>query len=134
MSETILIVDDEKEFREELVCSLDEYNVIEASDGQRALEILNKPNEVDLVILDYKMPGLTGTEILSVIKKRDPELKVIILTAFSSKDIAVESLRGQANDYLEKPVNIDKLKQIIEKLSKRPSIKTKPVLRRYSKK
>jgi two-component system, response regulator YesN len=116
MPETILIVDDEKEFREELKCSLDEYRVIEAGDGQEALKILNKPNEIDLAILDVRMPGLSGTEILRIVKKRTPEFKVIILTAFSSKDVAVESLRGQADEYLEKPVNIDKLKEVIEKL------------------
>jgi len=116
LSETILIVDDEKEFREELMCSLDEYSILTAPDGQKALEILSKPHEIDLVILDYKMPGLTGTEILKVIKKRDHNIKVIMLTAFSSKDIAVESLRGKADDYLEKPVNIDRLKEVVEKL------------------
>ena len=116
MPETILLVDDEKEFRDELRCSLDEYSVMEACNGQEALKILNKPNEIDLAILDVRMPGLTGTEVLKVIKKRSPDLKVIMLTAFSTKDIAVESLRNQADEYLEKPVNIDKLKECIEKL------------------
>ena len=116
MPETILLVDDEKEFRDELRCSLDEYRVLEACDGQEALKTLNKPHEIDLAILDVRMPGLSGTEVLKVIKKRSPELKVIMLTAFSSKDIAVESLRNQADEYLEKPVNIDKLKECIVKL------------------
>jgi YesN/AraC family two-component response regulator len=116
LAETILLVDDEKDFREELRCCLDEYKVLEACDGQEALKILGKPNEIDLVILDVKMPGLSGTEVLKVIKKRSPSLKVIMLTAYSSKDIAIESLRGQADDFLEKPVNIDKLKGVVEKL------------------
>ncbi|HBU70229.1 MAG TPA: hypothetical protein DEE98_07610 [Elusimicrobia bacterium] len=115
MPETILIVDDEKEFREELVSSFEAYQTIEASSGQQALGLLNKPNEIDLVILDFKMPGLSGTEILKVIKKRNPNIKVIMLTAFSSKDIAVESLRGQADDFLEKPVDIEKLMASVEK-------------------
>jgi YesN/AraC family two-component response regulator len=116
MTETILIVDDENEFREELKCSLDEYKVLEASNGQEALKILTKPNEIDLVILDVRMPGLSGTEILKIIKKRESGIKVIMLTAFSSKDIAVDALRGQADDYLEKPVDVDKLKNSIENL------------------
>jgi two-component system, response regulator YesN len=116
MPETILLVDDEQEFREELKCTLDGYNVVEADNGQEALKILNKPNEIDLAILDVRMPGLSGTEVLKIVKKRAPGLKIIILTAFSSKDVAVESLRGQADEYLEKPVNIDKLKEVIEKL------------------
>jgi len=99
LAETILLVDDEKEFREELACSFDEYRVLEAADGQQALKILGMPNEIDLVILDVRMPGLPGTEILKVIKKRNPKLKVIMLTAFSSKDIAVESLRGRRTTF-----------------------------------
>ena len=116
MTETILIVDDDKEFREELKCSLEEYSVLEACDGQEALKILSKPNEIDLVTLDVKMPGLSGTDILKLIKKRDSGLKVIIMTAFSSKDVAIESLRGQADEFLEKPVDVDKMKNLIEKL------------------
>ena len=115
MPETILLVDDEQSFREELRCSLDDYNVLEASNGQEALSLLSKPHEIDLVILDFKMTGLTGTETLNLIKKRSPWLKVIMLTAFSSKDIAVESLRGKADDFLEKPVDIDRLIAAVEK-------------------
>lgn len=115
MPETILIVDDDATLRQELKCSLDEYEVSEAEDGQRALQILSRPNNIDLVILDVKMPGLSGTEILKLIKKRDPLVSVIIFTAFSSKDTAIEALRGQADEYIEKPVDIDYLKQVIER-------------------
>lgn len=116
MPEHILIVDDDEDLRQEMVCSMDEYAVLQARDGQEALKLLSKPHEIAVVILDVKMPGLSGTEVLKLIKHRDHEIKVIMLTAFSSKDMAVESLRGQADDYLEKPVDIEKLKAVVEKL------------------
>jgi two-component system, response regulator YesN len=116
MAETILIVDDDAELREELKCSLDEYDVKEAEDGQKALQVLSRPNDIDLVILDVKMPGMPGTEILKLIKKREPHISVIIFTAFSSKDTAIEALRGEADEYLEKPIVIDFLKKVIERI------------------
>ncbi|MGA2091130.1 MAG: response regulator [Endomicrobiales bacterium] len=116
MPEKILIVDDDDDLRQEMVCSMDEYDVVVACNGQEALKILSKPHEISLIILDVKMPGLSGTEVLKLIKKREKNMKVIMLTAFSSKDMIMESLRGQADDYLEKPVDIDKLKGVVEKL------------------
>lgn len=116
MNETILIVDDDKEFREELRTSLDEYNVVEAGDGQETLQLLRKPNDIDLVILDNKMPILSGTQVLKLIKKREPDMCVVMLTGFGSKDTVVESLRGNADEYLDKPVEIDKLKEVVARL------------------
>jgi len=111
MPEKILIVDDDKEFREELKCCLDEYDVQESCDGQEALKILSKPNEIDLVILDVQDAGIErhrGGSSSS--RSGKPDISVIILTAFSSKDTAVESLRGQADEYLEKPPEMDRMK------------------------
>lgn len=116
MAGKILIVDDDQEFREELKDALEEYGVIEASSGMAALELLRRANEIEVVILDVMMPGPSGTEILEEIRKTDPDLGIIILTGHSSKDIAIEALKGHADDFLEKPVDIDVLKETIEKL------------------
>ena len=117
MSKTILLVDDDPEFRAELKEALYEYTVVEASSGQLALSMLKKPNEIDLVLLDVKLPGgSSGTDILRDIKKLSTNLKIIILTGYSSKDIAIEALKGRADDYLEKPLDIAHTKEIIEKL------------------
>jgi len=117
MSKTILLVDDDPEFRAELKEALYEYVVVEASSGQLALSILKKPNEIDLVLLDVKLPGgSSGTDILRDIKKLSANLKIIILTGYSSKDVAIEALKGRADDYLEKPLDIAHTKEIIEKL------------------
>lgn len=112
----ILLVDDNREFREEFRECLDDYDVIEAANGQEALKKLTKPNEIDLVILDVMMPGLRGTEVLRAIKKIDPDLGIIILTGYSSKDIAIEALKGRADEYLEKPLEIGRAKAIIKEL------------------
>lgn len=116
MAYTILLVDDDREFREELRDSLFDYRIVEAKDGDAALKILGKPNEIDLVILDVMMPGEQGTEVLRKIKKASPKLGIIIVTGYSSKDIAIEALKGHADDYIEKPVDIDKLKRVIEEV------------------
>jgi Response regulator containing CheY-like receiver, AAA-type ATPase, and DNA-binding domains len=116
MPEKILVVDDDEDFRSEFKVSIEEYDVLEADSGQKALELLRKPNEIDLVILDVVMPGLTGTEVLKEIRRMSPGLGIIMLTGYGSKDTAVEALRCSADDYVEKPVDIDRIKEIIEKV------------------
>lgn len=116
MNYNLLLVDDDRDFREEIRECLDDYNIIEASNGEQAIGILKRPNEIDLVILDVMMPGLSGTKVLKKIKNMNPDLGIIILTGFSSKDIAIDALRGHADDYIEKPVDIIKIKKTIEKL------------------
>jgi YesN/AraC family two-component response regulator len=116
MPEKILIVDDDAEFRAELHCALDGYDVIEASSGKDAMHLLRKPNEIDLVLLDIMMPGVSGTEVLREIKQFSPGLAIIMLTGYSSKDVAIEALKGHADEYIEKPLDIDKTKEIIDRL------------------
>lgn len=116
MPYTLLLVDDDRSFREEFKDSLEEYVVKEASCGSEALQILDKPNEIDLVILDVMLPGLTGTELLKKIKSRYPDLGIIILTGYSTKDIAIEALKGHADEYIEKPFEIRQIKEIIQRL------------------
>ena len=116
MPYNILLVDDDSEFREEFCDFLEDYEVIEASNGEEALDILRKPNEVDLVILDVMMPGKRGTDVLREIKAMSPDLKVIILTGYSSKDVAVKALKGRADEYIEKPPHPFRTKEIIDRL------------------
>lgn len=116
MTETILLADDDKEFRAEFKELLDGYHVKEASDGREALDILQKANDIDLVILDINMPRMNGLDVLTSAKKIDPNLKIIILTGHSSKDVAIEALKGHADDYIEKPPNPEKVQKVIENL------------------
>ena len=116
MPSKILIVDDDPDLRSELKDYLEDYQVIEASDGRDALKLLSRANEIGVVILDVNMPGLSGTEVLKEIKKTDPGLGIIILTGHGSKDVAIEALKGRADDFIEKPLGIPNIKEAIEKL------------------
>jgi len=116
MPARILLVDDDADFRGELKDYLHGYDVVEAADGAEALAILMRPNEIDLVILDVMMPGMQGTEVLREMKKTDPGLGIIMLTGFGSKDVAVEALKGHADDFVEKSLDIGRLGEVIERL------------------
>jgi two-component system response regulator YesN len=125
MPYNILLVDDDKDFRNEFIEYFSEYDVIEANDGSEALSILNKINIVDIVILDIRMPGLKGTKVLTEIKKINPDLYTIILTGFSTEEIAIEALQAHADDYIVKPVNFIKFKEKIATLLNKNKYGTK---------
>ncbi len=114
-SARILLVDDDPVLRQEFIESFDEFTITEASSGEEAIQILKKPNEIDLVILDVRMSGMNGIEVLDRIKQIAPDIRVVIFTGYGSKDVAVEALRSRANDYLEKPIDIQATRQIIER-------------------
>jgi len=115
--EKILVVDDEKSIRDVFLAAFfDEYKIIPAASGQEALNILNRPNDIDLVVLDVMMPGMTGTQLLREIKKIDPDQKVVLLTGCSSEELAIEALRLGADEYMEKPFDIEKIRAVFERL------------------
>lgn len=113
---TILLVDDNKDFRAEFRDCLDEYNVVEAASGQEALDALRKPNEIDLVLLDVVMPGMRGTDVLRAIKKMQPDLAVVMLTGYGTKGTVIEALKGRADDFVEKSGDPEKTKEVIARL------------------
>lgn len=116
----ILIVDDEKDFVEMLSLRLQESGekVKCAYSGQECLETLAQ-NNVDVVILDIKMPGMDGIEALTEIKKRFPLVEVIMLTGHGSTETAVEGMKLGAFDYLLKPADFSELSQKLEAARKR---------------
>jgi two-component system response regulator YesN len=116
--EKILMVDDEKVVREAFAAAFDEYVIVPADSGRSALSILEKPNDIDLVILDVMMPGINGIQLVKQIKEINPKLSVAILTGYGSKDVAVEALRAHADEFIEKPFDIKQTREIIERLLK----------------
>jgi len=113
---SILIVDDEAGPREALNMILKPfYGVYNAESGHQALEMLHKTN-VDLVILDLKMPGLQGTDILREIKQEMSQVEVVILTGYGSLKTAVEAIRQGAADYLLKPFNVTEVISVINRI------------------
>jgi len=116
MADKILIVDDDEEFRSEFKDAFEEFGVRDARNGMEALEILRKPNEIDLVILDLKMPGLSGLDVLKEAKRIDKDLSVIIFTGYGSKETVIEAFRQKVDDFIEKPINVEKTRSTIEKV------------------
>jgi len=114
--ERILIVDDEEQMRELLTKVLENngYQVTAAGDGTQALALLEK-EPVDLVVTDVRMPGLGGMEALKAIKELNPDIVVIIMTAFGSIDQAVQAVKEGAYDYINKPFKIDEMLLTIRK-------------------
>jgi len=116
MMERVLIVDDEEQMRELLAKVLEKngYQVTTAGDGGQALTVLEK-EPMDLVVTDVRMPGLDGMEALKVIKELNPEIVVIIMTAFGSIDQAVQAVKEGAYDYINKPFKIEEMLLTIRK-------------------
>jgi DNA-binding NtrC family response regulator len=106
----VLVVDDEKDFVEMLSLRLQEMGerVTPAYRGKECLEILER-QEIDVVILDIKMPGMDGIETLKEIKKKFPLVEVIMLTGHGTTETAVEGMKLGAFDYLLKPADFDDL-------------------------
>jgi len=107
----VMLVDDEEAFVETIVKRLNkrDLRVISAYSGQEALETLDKNRNIDVVILDVKMPGMDGIETLTEIKKLYPLIEVIMLTAHATVETAIEGMKQGAFDYLMKPCDIDLL-------------------------
>jgi len=116
MSYSLLIIDDDRIFCEELCEILDEYDTEVALTPQQALDILTAPNKIDLVLLDVRLPGMWGTELLKILKNRYPKVAILMMTAFASKNVIVGALRNQADDFVEKPIDVAYLKNRISEL------------------
>jgi DNA-binding NtrC family response regulator len=112
---TILVVDDEQLIRWSLAERLtaDGYAVVEAATAKDALAQFGP--QVDLVLLDYKLPDSDGLRVLKSMKSTDPDVPVILLTAFSSIETAVEAMKQGAYHYANKPFNLDELAMVVEK-------------------
>ena len=120
----ILVVDDEESIREffEIMLKREGYEVLTAPNGREALETLKK-GQVDLVISDIQMPEMSGMELLTSAKEIDPEMQIIMITAFGSTETAVEAMKLGAYDYIQKPFKIDEVKIIIRQALERKSLR-----------
>ncbi len=116
----VLIVDDEEGMREFLGILLQKegYGVCTATSAEEALEAMER-EKFDLVITDLKMPRMSGIELLNGIKERDPDVGVILITAYASTETAVDAMKGGAFDYIAKPFDVEEMKQVVRGALKR---------------
>ncbi len=112
----ILVVDDEESVRWALRKALERagYRVDLAADGPAGLQAAEDPG-VDLILLDVRLPGRDGLEVLRVVRTRRPDLPVIMMTAFGTLQVAVEAMRLGAYDYIGKPFDMDEVLLVVEK-------------------
>ncbi|RJR15120.1 MAG: sigma-54-dependent Fis family transcriptional regulator [Nitrospiraceae bacterium] len=114
---TLLVVDDEKSVRYSFERIFENYyNVLTAEDGRSALDVLDRSiNIIDVIFLDVRMPDMNGIEALKKIREKTINIPVIIMTAYSDSNIAIEAMREGAFDYLLKPLRNEQLHEVVEK-------------------
>jgi DNA-binding NtrC family response regulator len=117
---SVLVVDDEFSMRDSLVhwFEKDGYRTGSAADGREALRLLEE-EPWDAVLLDIKMPGMDGLELQRRIRQVDPDLPIVMITAFASVDSAVQALKEGAFDYVTKPIDPDQLSHLIRRAVER---------------
>ena len=119
MKDKILIVDDEKDTREFMARALsDRYDVVTAADAELAMQRLSEDRDIGLLLSDVRMPGEDGITLMKAAKAANPNLAVVLLTAFGSIDQAVEAMKDGADDFITKPVNLDQLELRVGKALK----------------
>jgi len=112
----VLLVDDEVSFVETFSERLElrDFETSKAFSGEEALQVLEKNQNIEVVILDVRMPGMDGIETLAEIKRKNPLVEVMMLSGHADVESAIEGMKQGAFDYLMKPVDMD---QIITKLT-----------------
>lgn len=122
MSKRILIIDDETNIRTMIRLTLEHvgYAVETAADGEDGLKKFGDGEGHDLVLLDHRMPGMSGLEVQQEIYRRNPETRLILITAFGTIDLAMEAIQCGASDFLRKPFTSDTLRQAVKSALERP--------------
>lgn len=121
----ILIIDDEKSQRDILSGYLKKkgFTVFTAESGNDGIKIVNE-NIVDIILSDYKMPEMTGIEVLEKVRKLNPEISFVIITAYGTIENAVAAMQIGAYDYISKPVDLDELDLLIDRIIEHKNLKS----------
>ena len=105
MQQTVLVVDDEPSNRVTLerLLARDGFHVLHAESGREAMEQLRR-HSVDVVLTDLKMPGMSGLDLLKAVRTLDPDIEVVVMTAYGTVEAAVEAMKEGAYDFVSKPL------------------------------
>jgi DNA-binding NtrC family response regulator len=116
MTEKVLLVDDEEEFVETLAERMRSrgMEVATSNSGGDALDLIDR-DAYDVVVLDLQMPGMDGIEALEKIKRRKPDIQVVLLTGHATVEKGVEAMKHGALEFLEKPIDLATLQEVINK-------------------
>ncbi|MEA1967599.1 MAG: response regulator [Thermodesulfobacteriota bacterium] len=122
----ILLVDDEDQFRESVMRQLTNrgYTVYDVSTGEEAIELISQQN-IDVTVLDMRMPGISGEVTLNEIKRIAPLTEVIMLTGHATVNAAMKVINMGAFDYITKPVRLNELINKMEDAYKKKELKEK---------
>ena len=117
----IMVVDDEEDVRETFRLLLEEenYNVIEAGDGEEAINVLRTGDNLTncgLILCDIRMPKVNGIEYIDYLKEQAPGIPVVVITGYPDTEMAVGLLNKGVDGYLVKPVDSERLMKIVNKL------------------
>ena len=120
---TILIIDDEESQLLSLKSFLTRrnYKILTASNGKDGFDVVRN-NTVDIVLTDFRMPEWDGYEVLKQIKKLNPEIDVVIMTAFGSVEDAVNIMKAGAYDYITKPIDLDELENLLGRITEKRTL------------
>ncbi len=123
-SERILLVDDEEDIRDVLTIALEDmgHDVVTAENGREALKKFKTQN-FSLVLTDIKMPGMDGIELLKKIKQVSPDTEIIMITGHGDMDLAIESFRNEAVEFITKPVDVNTLGKAIDRARKKRQVR-----------
>jgi DNA-binding response OmpR family regulator len=129
----ILVADDELIERQTLteILRLEGYHVASVANGEAAVDFIRQ-NPVDLIILDIRMPGMSGLDVVKVINRIAPEVEIILLTAHGSIESAIDALRNQVHDYLLKPASPSQIISSVVRGLARHNLKLQEHEHRYS--
>lgn len=113
----VLVIDDERSIREHLDMFLQEkrFEVLSAECGESGLKLIRE-EEPDIVILDIRLPGIDGLEVLRKLKRENSKVSVIMITAFHDMETTIQAMKLGAYDYIHKPLDIDQLEMVLNKV------------------
>ncbi|WP_298432603.1 hybrid sensor histidine kinase/response regulator [Geobacter sp.] len=121
-TKSILVVDDEAVIRDLCAKALKGYRVLQAGDGEEALRLFEKGG-IDVILTDVMMPKLNGIELLRRLKELEPTLVVIVMTGYAEKEIILNALKADADDFIAKPLNLLQLKTAVDKAIDKKALK-----------